>query len=498
MSSWSRPRPDRSPGRSLAAVICLLGVGLTGGAAASERPGRSVPAAGYYVAPAPHGRATGSGSETDPWDLATALAGGRGRIGAGDTIWMRGGTYAGAFRTALEGAPGRWIVFRQYPGERATIDGTLRADGAYLAFWGFEVMQSTPATYGVQANTDHGKFINLVVHDAGTQGVSFWTPAVDAELYGCIVYDNGTHENLDHGTYVHNETGTKLIADNVFFNNLARGIQIYASPKNPVLRNVRVEGNVSFDNGTISTAVTARENLIFNAPVPTEGMVAIGNLLYFATDRGINLRLGKYAPQNNRDVVLQGNYIAGGRTGIEMEEPWQHAVVSGNEVVGSRDVVRVGGASLTGHYQWTDNTWVRDPAARAWRYAGTAYTWDEWRRATHLGEGDRVVADRPASARVFVRPNRYEPGRATIVVYNWGGADTVAVEPGVLHPGDRYQIHNVQALFAAPVVSGVYAGGPLHIPMGGVAPPTPIGRVLRPAPRTGPAFDVFLLTTASR
>lgn len=413
---------------------------------------------------------------------------------AGDTVWLRGGTYRGAYRTALDGAPGRWIVFRQYPGERATIDGTLRADGAYLAFWGFEIMQSSPDSYGLQANTDHGRFINLVVHDAGTQGVSFWTPAVDAELYGCIIYNNGTHENLDHGVYVHNENGSKLIADNVFFNNLARGIQVYASRNNPVIRNIRVEGNVSFNNGTISTVAAARENLIFNAPVPTEGMVGIGNLLFFSGREGVNLRVGKYAPQNNHDIVLRDNYAAGGKIGLEMVEPWLHATVVGNEFLGSRDLVKVGGAGIAQHYQWFDNRWGWD-AGRAWSYDARAYDWTGWRRATGLGARDQVETTRPSVTRVFVRPNRYEAGRAHIVVYNWGGQPEVAVNvTGVLRLGDRYEVRNVQALFGPPVASGVYRGAPISIPMTGVSAPTPLGRLTRTPPRTGPAFDVFLLT----
>lgn len=463
-------------------------------------PAPAIPTAGHgghYVAAT--ASAGGTGSVAHPWTLETALAGAAGHLQPGDTVWLRGGTYRGAFRTALAGLPGRAIVFRQWPGERATIDGTLRADGSYLTFWGFEIMQSTPETYGLQANTAHGRFINLIIHDAGTQGVSFWTPAVDAELYGCIIYNNGTHENLDHGVYVHNENGTKLIVDNVFFNNLARGIQVYASRNNPTIRNIRVEGNVAFNNGTISTVAAARENLIFNAPVPTEGMVGIGNLLYFSGRDGINLRVGKYAPQNNRDLVLRDNYAAGGKIGLEMVEPWMHATVEGNTFIGSRDVVKVGGTELAQHYQWSGNHWGRDATARAWRFEGNAYDWNGWQRATGLGGRDRVESERPAVTRVFVRANKYEAGRAHIVVYNWEGLADVAVDVGtVLRAGDRYEIHNVQAVFGAPVVSGVYRGGPIRVPLTGIAPPVPQGRVTRTPPRTGPAFDTFLLTTRAR
>src|SRR2546430_15149648 len=77
------------------------------------------------AAPAPAGTPRGDGTRDRPWDLATALSGGRGRVQPGDTIWLRGGTYTGNFDGTLTGTSTAPIVVRQYPGERATIDGNL-------------------------------------------------------------------------------------------------------------------------------------------------------------------------------------------------------------------------------------------------------------------------------------------------------------------------------------------------------------------------------------
>ena len=56
---------------------------------------------------------------------------------------------------------------------------------------------------------------------------------------------------------------------------------------------------------------------------------------------------------------------------------------------------------------------------------------------------DNVYAQElPTSgAEVFVLPNVYEPGRANVAIYNWGGADTVDVAADTLGlaTGDRYQ-----------------------------------------------------------
>lgn len=444
-----------------------------------------------YVAPG--GTHSGEGTSAAPWDLTTGLS----CALPGDTVWLRGGVYRGAFSTALNGTASAPILFRAYPGERATIDGTLRADGAYLVFWGFEIMQSTPDTYGLQANTNAGRFINLVVHDAGTDGVSFWTPGEDAELYGCIIYNNGTHDNLDHGVYVHNETGTKHITDNVFFDNFARGIQVYASSNNPEIRDVDMEGNVLFNNGSISSDVGSRQNLVISAQVPTSGMVARGNLLYYsAGEDGVQVRLGNVDPANNGDIAVDSNYAVGGAVGLQMRLHWSQAVVNGNVLVGDATTAVVSTGGSVTNYQWAGNTYYRDSSAAGWVQNDAPYDFAGWKAASGLGGSDTAIPGRPDAAKVVVLPNQYEAGRAFIVVYNFPLQAAVDVDlSSVLTAGRPFEIRNVQDVFGTPVVTGTYAGATVSIPMGGVQPPVPIGRATRPAPETGPDFDVFLVTS---
>src|SRR5215831_8872279 len=456
-------------------------------AAATRRPNVAV-----YVVPG--GVNSGAGTVTTPWDLQTGLS----CALPGDTVWLRGGRYVGAFATALDGTPTTPILFRQYPGERATIDGTLRADGSYLTFWGFEIMQSAPTTYGLQANTNAGHFINLIVHDAGTEGISFWTPGENSELYGCIVYNNGTHDNLDHGVYVHNETGTKLIADNVFFNNFARGIQVYASGSNPAIRNVQVVDNVSFNNGSISTDVGSRQNVVINAQVPTSGMVARDNYLYFAPgENGIQFRFGNVDASSNHDITVDSNYAVGGAIGLQMRLQWGSATVAGNVLVGDATTQIVSTGGNESGYRWSGNTYYQDPAAAAWLQNDVTFSFAGWEAATGLGGSDHTIATRPTTTKVAVLPNRYEAGRAFVVIYNFGSLAAVDVDlSAVLSAGSKFQIRNVQDPFGTPVDTGTYAGRVVSIPMGGVQPPLPIGRTTVPPPRTGPSFDVFLVASA--
>ena len=388
----------------------------------------------------PTGRPGGDGSARRPWDLATAFAGASGRITPGDTVWMHGGRYRGSFRTALQGRPGQLIVFRQAANERATIDGTLKADGAYLAFWGFEIMQSVPSTYGLEARTNGGKFINLVIHDAGSMGVSFWTPGENAELYGCIVYKNGTHENLDHGVYAHNERGIKTITDNVFFANLAYGIHVYAARRNPPQQGFQISGNIAFDNGTISRRYRAKGNILVGGDVPVTGVAVVDNVLYFGGPWGENLRLG-YGVVQNGDAVVQGNFVWGGETALRVSGTWARLSVGGNTF---------GGAKLLQ------------------REVGNVY-----------------YDGAPPAPAVFVRPNRYEPGRAHIAIYNPGRTRAVRVSlTGVLTPGQRYTLHAVQDVFGPTVGGGVFSGDSVTVPT-----PAPFTVLLLTASDSGARSD---------
>ena len=165
-------------------------------------------------------------------DLATAL-GQPNRVQPGDTLWLRGGTYRGSFSSSLSGTPTAPIVVRQFGTERATIDGHLDINGADAIFWGFEVTSSDPAPpdrEGVSVFGARIRCINMVSHDNGGNGFGVWEGAVDAEIYGGIVYNNGRqreHAGFAHGIYAQNRTGAKQFVDNVLFNQLGYGFHIY-------------------------------------------------------------------------------------------------------------------------------------------------------------------------------------------------------------------------------------------------------------------------------
>ena len=170
-------------------------------------------------------------------------------------------TKASSSARLQEGA-GHLIVVRGLPTERAIIDGSLEVRGQYTEYWGLEVMNSdpdrdsdqpgpSPSDYarpvGVVVHGPGTKLINMVVHDARS-GIGCWSTAVDAEIYGTIVYNNGWQgpdDGYGAGIMSQNKEGTKTFADNVVFQQYKGGLEVYGS-SDADLVGFHLDGNVAF------------------------------------------------------------------------------------------------------------------------------------------------------------------------------------------------------------------------------------------------------------
>src|SRR3989442_3527894 len=106
------------------------------------------------------------------------------------------------------------------------------------------------------------------------------------------------------------------IGDNIVFNNLAYGIHVFATTDHAVLADVHAEGNVTFNNGSISTLGMVKSNLLMGGDAPTKKMHALNNRLYFGPGAtGSNARFG-VAGQSNEDVEGRRNYSVRGAPGL--------------------------------------------------------------------------------------------------------------------------------------------------------------------------------------
>ncbi|WP_345325289.1 putative Ig domain-containing protein, partial [Novipirellula rosea] len=235
-----------------------------------------VPATGNEFFVSPEGTPQGDGSLQNPWDVATAMSHPQ-AVSPGDTIWITGGTYVGAFTSDLSGTQADPIWVRAWPGDDVIIDlnngsprtsEILTIEGQYTHYQGLEIFSSdlsARTTFNVgswpddinRGNInvfgDHVKLINWEVHDLN-KGLGFWSRADGGEVYGSLIYNNGwsgpSFEH-GHGIYSQNEDFERRFANNILFNQYRHGIKIFGS-SSASLKNYILEGNISFNNGAAS------------------------------------------------------------------------------------------------------------------------------------------------------------------------------------------------------------------------------------------------------
>ena len=434
-------------------------------------------AADYFVAPG--GRPDAAGSRADPWDLATALAH-PAAVRSGDTVWLAGGLYP-LERTAvsmLVGSPDAPIVLRALPGERARLDCApvsytalpappcFEIHGAHAWYWGFEIFNSSPVRTvdesgaagdprgtGIHGRSGPGvKLINLIVHDVGT--TLFESRPSGLEIYGLLAYNTGWEgPDRSHGPglYLRNRSDwpPKTIEDSVVFQHFRQGLQGFGSTEN-VFSHVRLSGNAFFNNGIGRDGF--HRNLMFgNGSDDHVGNAFESNFTYFSSGAGAGEnRLG--GDGGCRGLTLAGNVFAHGpgRTALALAD-CTNVIARGNLFYGA----------------------VEGPVPPI----------------------DNLRPNRPSGLLAFLRPDRYEPRRARLIVYNWDHRERILVDASGwgLPVSADIDVVSAQDPFAAPHRTRA-VGGLLEIPMTGWSAARPIGLEEAELPPTLPEFGVFLLT----
>ena len=449
-----------------AAVISLALAAVTAFASQSRTPpvvgGRNL-----YVSPA--GEWSNDGSQDHPMDLARALTNYGESIRPGDTIWLRGGIYPGSFTSILTGTEEAPITVRSYPGERAVLDGAsgstnvLTVMGAWTTFRGVEVTNSKPdrvgtATsgppIGVFASGPHTSFVNMVVHDTG-QGFLFTPSAVDSVIVGNIIYNNGwdaPDRGHGHGIYAQNETGTKLIQDNIIFNQFSHGIHAWGTSQQHV-DNIHIIGNVSFNNGAPAPHGTARNILLGGDGTSYNGVVESNYTYYDSMLSQMENSFGFGGGCVNG--VATDNYFAGA---VPLVVNCSGTTIVRNTLVGN------------------------SPAAVVSTYPLNTF-----------------LTVRPQGTKVFLRPNPAERRRVTVIVYNWDLRDRVRVDlsSAGYAAGDPYDLVDVQNYFGPVLLSGRYPKSGLDIPMKGLVPGRAAGNAPNQPYHTAPEFGVFIVRPAT-
>jgi hypothetical protein len=243
---------------------------------------------------------------------------------------------------------------------------------------------------------------------------------------------------------------------------------------------------VSGVEGVSAERVVLKNNYVYNPPAS-------------AAAKNNGIRLG-YEDRNNRDVKVLDNYIVSARP-LRLWW-WQAVEFQGNTIYSQREAVDVM-MKPGAQYRWDFNTYFSG-RVRGISFARGDESLDfpRWQEATRLDahsqflQGDSL---RPAGTIVFVRPNRYEAGRANVVVYNWELKDEVAVDLGTILPaGAAFEVRDAQNFFGGPVAAGTYDGRPVRLPMKLKEVAPPVGNVERKPSHTAPEFAVFIVRQISK
>lgn len=410
-----------------------------------------------------------TGAIDSPISLAEALLN-RYPIKPGHTVWLRNGTYVGDWVNELQGTVNAPITIRSYPGELAILDGALIQNTSdiiwrdvMITFTGWLKRDTSeaggspsdiPTSKGVTINGPRVKFINCIIHDLPNL-IGFWTPAVDAELYGNVIYNGGwagPDRGHGHGIYTQNLTGTKIIRDNIIFNNFDLGYKQYTQSGSAW--GYYVEGNVCFN-----------ANALYNGPAqPNPWNYYVGQ--YGTNSVGNTQFVNNYSYSKPGEGRLARN-LFGWHDGAD-------ALTFEGNVFVEDNAVAFNGATVT-NLVATNNQFYGDCDLPANIYPDNIYA---------AGIPDLIA----------VRPNAYEPARGHVIIYNGVGRTAVKVDVSAMAvAGQAYQLRNAQDYFNDIQTGTVAQDGTITIDMQ-AANRTVQAPVAWDAPATTfPLFGAFVL-----
>ncbi|HKW62480.1 MAG TPA: right-handed parallel beta-helix repeat-containing protein [Candidatus Acidoferrum sp.] len=245
----------------------------------------------YYISPS--GSDHNAGTLKEPWktlqkafDAATA----------GQTVCLRGGIYSQHVDASVgfnqverrSGTDGKPIIFANYLGEIAVVQGSTKIYGSYVTFRGtLSNMRHCSSVHpcGLVFEGSNGYVLNAVsimnslgpghvVFDhveirRGNYHAGLYQEGCDNAIIGSYVHDNGIRDRAeDNGIYwSKTPTGCRnggLIANNLVEHNFSKGIQLYAGASATTPAYVTVCGNVSVSNGAQGAVIWGDHNVFVN------------------------------------------------------------------------------------------------------------------------------------------------------------------------------------------------------------------------------------------
>jgi len=455
----------------------------------------------------------GDGTINNPWDLTTAFNA-TGVVQPGETVYLHGGTYQGAFRCKLSGSSGNHITIRPYNFERVIIDvngvdddGAIVLDGAFVIIRDLEMINSyteridtdprtLPRTRGVYVNAPDCKVINCLIYDNNQTAVGVFAQASRCEFYGNIVCNNGNispEGPSGHGFYSQSVEDFHTIKDNIFFNSMQYGFHLYT--EGGTIKGFRISGNVIFNSGALGGEGIYNVNMLLGGKQqPGGNAIYEDNHFRHPMTGSKNVQFGYHGP--NEDMIFRNNYITGGSSSLIVSD-WTHLTVTGNRIVGTGYMGVFSQDEITPVLKdWDNNSYYyTSGGVFSFINEGVGANWTTWRTGTGFDSNSTMTTANPSANEIVLRANYYEVGRGNLVIYNWENLASVPVNLSSVVPnGSDFYVYDVENITGSPIAEGTnYQGGSVSVPMNLTTVYDPVGNYPFTPPHTSQDFGTFLI-----
>jgi hypothetical protein len=495
------------------------------------------------------GNATNPGTLASPWDLTTALAGGfpANTIRAGDTVFIRGGTYTGLWQCSLVGNALAPITFRNYNGERVTFDGyVVTALTAAITTTGqttvsipqLNVPDNTTIDIDSETIRIHTSYSGGAYQgvDRGWNGTTAATHLISAQVLteagSCITMAGNylrfwgiecTVSTSRFANRVNPQAGSNPFgrpaggidirgAGNKAINCIVHDCTDGISTANVVADNFEIHGCLAYYSGWDASDRGHGHNYYIHNDNPSTSTARLGScvsLTAFDLNAQIftgggtlgNVQIDKFIGAQSGVLSAFGNVtdLLFGVPGFAItNSSITNSAIYDSGVNGFAIDWGSGGGTdfgtFTGNYAAGQNT---------------AVVWHTSTNVVSQGNNNivgpssvpagsppnTVVAWKPGSGKVFIyQKNNYEVGRANVAVYNWDGSTSVNLDfSSFLNNGDTYVVRNAWNYYGATLASGTWNGSAVSVTVNALTPSTPVGLAGPPA-ATSPEFCCFVVS----
>lgn len=505
----------------------------------------------FFVAT--NGSPNNPGTYTQPWALDTAFRMPASRLTGGDTVWIRGGRYNGTFVLDADGTAAKPLVYQAYPGERVVLDSytginnsvvTLEFNGNYVWLVNLEIENTSPTrisngstittatdlhqSTGMQIYGNSVKIINCKVHDVPGVGLGYWSTALNAEVYGCFLYNNGISAlDRGHGPAIYTQNGDgaqpKAVRNSFLFNGFSIGVQFYSSATANKLKGLIIDSCTIFNMGSLTRPAQARRrNIVAGAETSgrtnaTPGATRVSdlyihdNVLFRDTADNIEQRYWKYWDfRENTElgyqdellsdsfVSFQRNHLYGDPLPLKMHQ-WDTGVFKHNHLFsykanndGVRNVIELATAARP-FSNWDSNIYrTNEPSYNS---PFSDLTFNKWKDSFNIDQNSSFVNGPFTEQYAFVRRNKYSPNSYYITVMNYAQLDSMLINYNFdEHNGMKFSLYDVQRSLYVPLSKGMYTGNAFKLPMKLTEVAPTLGITPMPPKHTSAALGTFVLS----